>query len=47
MGTAVATEPSTVSVICGTAAEGTDLIIPPNSGHLTVTKVGTLHPQAP
>jgi len=47
MGTATGTEPGTVSVICGTAAEGTNFIIPPESGHLTVTKVGTLHPQAP
>jgi Collagen triple helix repeat (20 copies) len=48
MGTAVAAgpEPGTVSVICGTAATG-NFIIPPESGHLTVTKVGTLHPQAP
>jgi hypothetical protein len=47
MGTAVGTEPGTVSVICGTAIEGTNFTIQPESGHLTVTKVGTLHPQAP
>jgi hypothetical protein len=47
MGTAAGTEPGTVSVICGTPVEGTNFTIPPESGHLTVTKVGTLHPQAP
>jgi hypothetical protein len=48
MGTAMATaEPSTVSVVCETPVEGTDFTIPPESGHLTVTKIGTLHPQSP
>jgi hypothetical protein len=47
MGTAAGTEPGTVSVICGTPVKGTNFTIPPESGHLTVTKVGTLHPQAP
>jgi hypothetical protein len=47
MGTATGTESGTVSVICGTPVEGSNFIIPPESGHLTVTKVGTLHPQAP
>jgi hypothetical protein len=47
MGTAVATEAGAVSLICETAVEGTNFTIPPETGHLTVTKVGTLHPQAP
>jgi hypothetical protein len=47
MGTAVAPEPGNVFVICGTAVEGTNFTIPPESGHLTATKVGTLHPSTP
>ncbi|MCW2978414.1 MAG: collagen alpha-2(XI) chain-like [Solirubrobacterales bacterium] len=47
MGTAVAAEPGNVYVICGTAVEGTNFIIPPESGHLTATMVGALHPPTP
>jgi collagen triple helix repeat protein len=44
MTTAVVTEPSTVSVTCEAAAAVTSFLIPAESGHLTVTKVGHLHP---
>jgi hypothetical protein len=47
IGTAVASEPGAVYVICGTAVEGTNFTIPPESGHLTATMVGTLHPTTP
>jgi hypothetical protein len=47
MGTAVAPEPGNIFVICGTAVEGTNFTIPPESGHLTATMVGTLHPSTP
>jgi hypothetical protein len=44
MTTAVVTEPSTVSVTCEAAAALTSFLIPAESGHLTATKVGQLHP---
>lgn len=47
IGTAVASEPGAVSVTCETAVEDTDFTIPPESGHLTATMVGTLHPTTP
>jgi hypothetical protein len=45
--TAVAREPSTVYVTCEAAEAETSFLIPAESGHLTVTKVGALHPPAP
>ncbi|HEY0277870.1 MAG TPA: hypothetical protein VGC32_06340 [Solirubrobacterales bacterium] len=46
LGTAVATESGAVLVICVAAAQG-NFLIPPESGHLTVTRVGALHQQPP
>ena len=45
--TAVVREPSTVYVTCEAAKAETSFLIPAESGHLTVTKVGALHPPAP
>ncbi len=44
LGTAVVTEPGPVLVICETSVEGTNFVIPAETGHLTATKVGALHP---
>jgi hypothetical protein len=43
LGTAVVTEPGPVLVICETSVEGTNFVIPAETGHLAATKVGALH----
>jgi hypothetical protein len=45
--TAVVTEPSTVYLACEAPEAETSFVIPAESGHLTVTKVGALHIAAP
>lgn len=42
--TALVSEQSTAYVTCEAAAEGTSFLIPAESGHLTATRVGMLHP---
>jgi hypothetical protein len=43
MTTAEVTEPSTAYVSCEAVEEGSSFVIPPESGHLMVTKVGAIH----